>query len=88
MSELEKEQPAPEEKNATSRRDFIKLAGALAGAAGVTKLFMGTATAARASSGGEDGTGHKWGMLIDINLSLIHIYPFITFHHYRLHYYP
>ena len=42
MSELEKEQPAPEEKNATSRRDFIKLAGALAGAAGVTKLFMGT----------------------------------------------
>ena len=70
MSELEKEQSAPEEKSTTSRRDFIKLAGALAGAAGVTKLFMGSATAARASSGGEEGTGHKWGMLIDINLCI------------------
>ena len=69
MSELEKEQSAPEEKSTTSRRDFIKLAGALAGAAGVTKLFMGN-TNARASSGGEDGTGHKWGMLIDINLCI------------------
>lgn len=68
MSELEKEQPTAEEK-ATSRRDFIKLAGALAGAAGVTKLFMGNTTA-RASSGGEGGTGHKWGMLIDINLCI------------------
>ena len=40
MSELEKEQPVSKETSAASRRDFIKLAGALAGAAGVTKLFM------------------------------------------------
>ena len=70
MSELEKEQPAPQENSGASRRDFIKLAGALAGAAGITKLFMGSNTPARASSGGEDGTGHKWGMLIDINLCI------------------
>ncbi len=69
MSESEKELPVPEEKTSTSRRDFIKLAGALAGAAGVTRLFMSN-TPARASSGGEDGTGHKWGMLIDINLCI------------------
>lgn len=70
MSELEKEKPVSKETSATSRRDFIKLAGSLAGAAGVTKLFMGNSTTARASSGGEDGTGHKWGMLIDINLCI------------------
>lgn len=69
MSEVEKEQPAPQETNVTSRRDFLKLTGALAGAAGVTKIIMGN-TSARASSGGEEGTGHKWGMLIDINLCI------------------
>ena len=70
MSELEKAQPAPEEKSATSRRDFLKLAGALAGAAGVTQLIIGRMTARASSGGGEEGIGHQWGMLIDINLCI------------------
>jgi molybdopterin-containing oxidoreductase family iron-sulfur binding subunit len=68
MIESEKTQQAPEEKNGTSRRDFLKLAGALVGAAGVTQLVMADEMSARASSG--DGSGHQWGMLIDINLCI------------------
>ena len=68
MSEQEKEQTAPE-KNSTTRRDFLKLAGALAGAAGVTQLAIGGMNAS-ASSGHEEGAGPQWGMLIDINLCI------------------
>lgn len=68
MSEIIKEQPDPE-KNTTSRRDFLKLAGALAGAAGLAQIALSTMTAS-ASSGGEEGQGPKWGMLIDINLCI------------------
>jgi Fe-S-cluster-containing dehydrogenase component len=68
MSEIKKEQP-DSEKNAASRRDFLKLAGALAGAAGVAQVVMGAMTA-QASSGGEEGHGPQWGMLIDINLCI------------------
>lgn len=66
----EKGRLTPEDKNGASRRDFLKLAGALVGAAGVTQLVMVNNMTARASSGEGDGTGHQWGMLIDINLCI------------------
>lgn len=70
MSEQNNEQPV-EGKVPASRRDFLKLAGALAGAAGVTQLVIGTMNAsASVESGGEEGAGPKWGMLIDINLCI------------------
>lgn len=68
MSEIKNEQPEPE-KNRTSRRDFLKLAGALAVTAGVAQVAMNQMTVS-ASSGGEEGTGPQWGMLIDINLCI------------------
>lgn len=68
MSEIKNEQPEPE-KNRTSRRDFLKLAGALAVTAGVAQVAMNQMTV-NASSGGEEGTGPQWGMLIDINLCI------------------
>jgi len=68
MSEIKKEQPDPE-KNTTSRRDFLKLTGALVAAAGVAQVAMSNMTA-QASSGGEEGKGPQWGMLIDINLCI------------------
>ncbi len=68
MSEIKNEQPETE-KNRTSRRDFLKLAGALAVTAGVAQVAMNQMTV-NASSGGEEGTGPQWGMLIDINLCI------------------
>ena len=68
MSEIKNEQPETE-KNKTSRRDFLKLAGALAVTAGVAQVAMNQMTV-NASSGGEEGTGPQWGMLIDINLCI------------------
>lgn len=67
MSEQEKQQTAPEKK--TSRRDFIKLASVLTVAAGATQFVSG-GMKAKASSGGEDGKGPQWGMVIDINLCI------------------
>ena len=55
MSEIKNEQPETE-KNRTSRRDFLKLAGALAVTAGVAQVAMNQMTV-NASSGGEEGTG-------------------------------
>lgn len=70
MTEHNHEQPVEGNANA-SRRDFLKLAGALAGAVGVTQLAIGTINAsANVESSGEEGTGPKWGMLIDINLCI------------------
>jgi Fe-S-cluster-containing dehydrogenase component len=68
MSEIKNEQPE-REKSRTSRRDFLKLAGALAVTAGVAQVAMNKMTV-NASSGGEEGTGPQWGMLIDINLCI------------------
>jgi Fe-S-cluster-containing dehydrogenase component len=71
MTQDENNFPAPEEDSKTSRRDFLKLAGGLAAAAGLTQLPMAKSIAARASQGdGEEGTGRQWGMLIDINLCI------------------
>ena len=68
MSEIKNEQPEPENA-AVSRRDFLKLAGGLAVAAGVAQVAMSNMTV-KASSGGEEGKGPQWGMLIDINLCI------------------
>ena len=59
-----------EKNDASSRRDFLKLTAALGGAIGLTNLTVLNGMKASASSGEDDGTGHKWGMLIDINLCI------------------
>jgi len=70
-SEYENNQNTSENKNTSSRRDFLKLTAALGGAIGLTNLTVLNRMKASASSGDEgDGTGHKWGMLIDINLCI------------------
>jgi Fe-S-cluster-containing dehydrogenase component len=70
MIEPKQDPRADEEKNSTSRRDFLKLAGAMAGAIGVTHFITGR-NIARASIGNDKGgAGHQWGMLIDINLCI------------------
>jgi phenylacetyl-CoA:acceptor oxidoreductase subunit 1 len=59
--------PVPE-KGATSRRDFVKIAGALAGAAALTQFISSSTLASRTSSAnGESVEGPQWGMSIDIN---------------------
>jgi Fe-S-cluster-containing dehydrogenase component len=68
MNENKKE-AADSEKVTGSRRDFLKLTAALAGAAGVAQIAVSNMTA-YASSGGEEGKGPQWGMLIDINLCI------------------
>ena len=70
MIEPEKGKLLPEDNKGTSRRDFLKLAGAMVGAAGLTQLVVDNSITARASTGGEQGTGQQWGMLIDINLCI------------------
>lgn len=68
MSENKNEQPASE--NAASRRDLLKLGGALAGAAGLTQLALTAGTQVARASGGEESSGPQWGMLIDVNLCI------------------
>jgi Fe-S-cluster-containing dehydrogenase component len=70
MIEREQEEQVREEPIGTSRRDFLKLAGALVGAVGVTQFFMGRQIARASSGDDQGGTGHQWGMLIDINLCI------------------
>jgi len=70
MIEPEQQPQFAEDKRGTSRRDFLKLAGALAGAIGVTQLVVSNKTARASSGDGEGGTGRQWGMLIDINLCI------------------
>lgn len=67
MNETGENKPVTEGKS--SRRDFIKVAGALAGAASLTQFISTSTLASRnASSGGEEATtGPKWAMSIDIN---------------------
>ena len=68
MSEHKTEQSALENKE-VSRRDLLKLGGALVGAAGLTQIALTGYNSAQAS-GGEEGRGPQWGMLIDINLCI------------------
>lgn len=55
-----------EEKS--SRRDFLKLGGGLAGALAATQILASSMGPAQASMG-EEGE-HKWGMVIDIDLCI------------------
>lgn len=61
------ESPKPIEDK-TSRRDFLKLGGGLAGALAATQVLAHSKDLARASYG-EEGE-HKWGMVIDIDLCI------------------
>ena len=64
----EKEQTSPTMDKDLSRRDFLKITGALAGAAALTTVAGAGLNAARAQHGG--GGEHRWGMVIDINLCI------------------
>jgi Fe-S-cluster-containing dehydrogenase component len=67
MKETGENQPVPEQ-GTTSRRDLIKIAGALAGAATLTQFISSTTLARRmASDDDETVQGPQWGMSIDIN---------------------
>jgi Fe-S-cluster-containing dehydrogenase component len=50
-----------------SRRDFLKVAGAMTGAAALTQVVNLGKTKGRALSEHGEGEGPRWGMLIDIN---------------------
>lgn len=56
------------ENNVSSRRDFLKIAGAMVGAAALTQIASVGIKKAQASHG-EEGE-HRWGMVIDINLCI------------------
>jgi dimethyl sulfoxide reductase iron-sulfur subunit len=71
MNETRENQPVPEQDKPTSRRDFVKVAGALAGAAMLTQFISIKTLASSVSSSSEESTeGHQWGMLIDLNLCI------------------
>ncbi len=63
----EKELPQEEQQQDISRRDFLGLAGAVAGA--VTLASVAGVHASQASTHAPEGE-HRWGMLIDINLCI------------------
>lgn len=67
MKETDENQAGHEEAN-TSRRDFLKIAGALAGAAAMTQVISTATMASRhTSENGETHTGPQWAMSIDTN---------------------
>ena len=67
MKNEDENQTVPEE-GSTSRRDFLKIAGSLAGAAALTGAVSTVTLAGRsAPNEGEATSGPKWGMSIDIN---------------------
>jgi anaerobic selenocysteine-containing dehydrogenase len=50
-----------------SRRDFLKLTGAIAGATLVAQALIPNTQAKRNESSGVSENGPKWGMSVDIN---------------------
>ncbi|HEY3311567.1 MAG TPA: 4Fe-4S dicluster domain-containing protein [Anaerolineales bacterium] len=67
MKETGESQPVSE-NGGTSRRDLLKIGGALAGAAALTAVLSNNTLASRSAAQGEEGvTGPRWGMSIDIN---------------------
>jgi Fe-S-cluster-containing dehydrogenase component len=66
----ENQQPVPEKDNPVSRRDFVKVAGALAGAAVLTQFISIKTLASNVSPSEASTEGPQWGMLIDINLCI------------------
>lgn len=65
MNEIHENQAAPENNAPLARRDFVKVAGALAGAAVLTQFISLKTLASRTVE--EGSSGPQWGMLIDIN---------------------
>ena len=54
-----------------SRRDFLGIAGTMVGAVALSGVIgMHQVEQATASSGGGDGSGPQWGMLVDTNLCI------------------
>ncbi|MFZ5858681.1 MAG: sulfate reduction electron transfer complex DsrMKJOP subunit DsrO [Chloroflexota bacterium] len=66
MSEQERSSQSKEDK--LSRRDFLKMTGALAGAAALTQVASLGIKKVQAGHG--EGGEHRWGMVIDINLCI------------------
>jgi Fe-S-cluster-containing dehydrogenase component len=66
MTEQNQTTPVSGEQGNISRRDVLKIAGALAGAIGLTQ-FISVDTLARRTTAPHVEGGIKWGMLIDIN---------------------
>jgi len=66
MSEPQESVTTPEKGN-LGRRDLLKLAGALAGAAGLAQFISISTLALREKRSEVAEGGPKWGMLIDIN---------------------
>ena len=62
------EQKKPQEEKTLSRRDFLGLTGAMLGAATLTSVIGVKQSAAKEDT--PEGEGHRWGMLIDINLCI------------------
>jgi Fe-S-cluster-containing dehydrogenase component len=54
----------------TSRRDFLKVAGAMTGAAALTHVASLGKSSGKALSEHGEGDGPSWGMLIDINICI------------------
>jgi Fe-S-cluster-containing dehydrogenase component len=62
------ETPPEQGEQKIARRDLLKVGGALLGAAGLAQFFsLNSLAVMPKKSGGEEGSGPKWGMLIDIN---------------------
>jgi len=63
----EKPENMEQADKSVSRRDFVKIAGAMAGAAALTQVVNLGKTRGRAQGERGEGEGPRWGMLIDIN---------------------
>jgi Fe-S-cluster-containing dehydrogenase component len=64
----EKERTSNQTEETLSRRDFLKVTEALAGAAALTQIASLGIKKVQAGHGG--GGEHRWGMVIDINLCI------------------
>lgn len=62
------ETPPEQGEQKIARRDLLKVGGALLGAVGLAQFFsLNSLAVVPNKSGGGEGEGPKWGMLIDIN---------------------
>ena len=67
MKNQQNETPPETGEQKIARRDLLKVGGAVLGAAGLTQFFSLNSLAVNNKSESQEGDGHKWGMLIDIN---------------------
>lgn len=61
------ETPPKQGEQKASRRDLLKVGGALVGAAGLAQFFSLNSLAVRSKSKSKESASPKWGMLVDIN---------------------